>query len=419
MHREINEAINDMLKRIFCLFIIGALIAACGRQHEPDAQTAARCLEEAEAALASDSIRAGETLLRRAIRLSEEAEDWHTNYIAYQQLALSMSQSNPEEALRLMKRALRVYEQHPDDEHNQVILLDYAGTYAAQVAFVTEGSYDEALDFIRRAYDLARQHQMTDLQCQTLTSLANIAWAKEDYRQAVSYARQAASLITPFEEYSGDSIGGDVSSRRLGADVSSRRIGADVSSRRKGGDVSSRRKGGDVSSHRDLQAGLLSGALQVLARSYLSLNMLDSAENLKGDRGTCSCHVILILLLFHCCTAVSSAGQVSVFSTQQSKYEKRFAADAADIGSGRCGYWQRSLPMISPPAANRWVYALLPTKARPLTHEATPYLPRSYALSPTKLRHYSHIYFSSNRQTFSRSSFYRVFCPFFFSFSTF
>ena len=268
-----------MLTRTINIFIIGVLIVACGQpQQGPDTSVAARCLEEAEAALANDSLRTGETLLRRAIRLSEEAEDWHTNYIAYQRLAETLSQGNPEEALRLMKQALRVYEQHPDDEHNQVILLDYAGTYAAQVAFVTEGSYDEALDFIRRAYDLARQHQMTDLQCQTLTSLANIAWAKEDYRQAVSYARQAASLLTPSEEYSGDSIGGDVSSRRIGADVSSRRKGADVSSRRIGADVSSRRKGADVSSRRALQAGLLSGALQVLARSYLSLNMLDSAE---------------------------------------------------------------------------------------------------------------------------------------------
>jgi len=38
-----------------------------------------------------------------------------------------------------------------------VILLDYAGTYVAQVAFINEGAtdYDEALDFIRRTYDIA------------------------------------------------------------------------------------------------------------------------------------------------------------------------------------------------------------------------------------------------------------------------
>ena len=209
-----------MLTRTFYIFMIAVLLTACGRQ-QTDTPTAAGCLEEAEAALANDSIRQGETLLRKAIQLSEASEDWHTNYIAHQRLAEALSQSNPEEALRLMKQALTVYEQHPDDERNHVMLLDYAGTYAAQVAFTKEGPYDEALDFTLRAYDIARKGQMTDLVCQTLTSLANISWAKEDYRQAVDYARQAEAVAT---------------------------------------------------------ADLRPGTLQVLARSYLSLNMLDSAE---------------------------------------------------------------------------------------------------------------------------------------------
>jgi len=120
-----------------------------------------------------------------------------------------------------MKKALTVYEQHPDDERNNVILLDYAGTYAAQVAFTTGASYDEALNFIHHAYEIAEKEQMTDLMCQTLTSLANIAWAAEDYRQALDYAHRAESVAT---------------------------------------------------------TDLKPGTLQVLARTYLSLNMLDSAE---------------------------------------------------------------------------------------------------------------------------------------------
>ena len=61
------------------------------------------------------------------------------------------------------QKALTIYEQHPDDERNHVILLDYAGTYAAQVAYTTEGSYDEALDFIHRAYDIAEKNEMKDM----------------------------------------------------------------------------------------------------------------------------------------------------------------------------------------------------------------------------------------------------------------
>ena len=195
---------------------------ACSQESEDRSQeTGVRILEEAEAALANDSIRQGETLLRKTIQLAEASKDWHTYYIAHQRLAEALSQSNPEEALRLMKKALTVYEQHPDDERNYVMLLDYAGTYAAQVAFTTEGSFDEALDYINRAYGIAEKNQMTDLMCQTLTSLANIAWAKEDYRQALDYAHQAESTAT---------------------------------------------------------TDLRSATLQVLARSYLSLNILDSAE---------------------------------------------------------------------------------------------------------------------------------------------
>ena len=215
-----------MFTRSLYIFIIGILMVACSQQQQKsDSQTAARCLEEAETALANDSIRQGETLLRKAIQLSEASEDWHTNYIAHQRLAEAISQSNPEEALQLMKKALTIYEQHPDDERNYVILLDYAGTYAAQLAFITEGSFDEATDFINRAYAIAKEKQMKDMMCQTLTSLANIAWAKEDYRQALDYAHQA--LATENAE-------------------------------------------GTESTE--------SGTLQVLARSYFSLNMLDSAE---------------------------------------------------------------------------------------------------------------------------------------------
>ncbi|MBE6248599.1 MAG: tetratricopeptide repeat protein [Prevotella sp.] len=219
-----------MHKKSLYIFIIGVLLMACSQQ-DSNSQTAASCLEEAEAALANDSTRLGETLLRKTIQLAEASEDWHTDYIACQRLAEALSQSNPGEALRLMKQALTIYEQHPDDElrpvkghlqgKNYVILLDYAGTFAAQVAYINEGPFDEALDFIHRAYDIAKKSQMNDMICQTLTSLANIAWAKEDYRQALDYARQAELVATD-----------------------------------------------------ELRAG----TLQVLARSYLSLNMLDSAE---------------------------------------------------------------------------------------------------------------------------------------------
>ncbi len=65
-------------------------------QQGTNSQTAASCLEEAETALANDSIRLGETLLRKAIHLAEASDDWHTYYISCQRLAEALSQSNPE-----------------------------------------------------------------------------------------------------------------------------------------------------------------------------------------------------------------------------------------------------------------------------------------------------------------------------------
>ena len=218
-----QQKLTTMYTKTWYILIIYVLLMACNQQQDTNSQTATGCLEEAEAALDNDSIRLGETLLRKTIHMAEASEDWHTNYIAYQRLAEALSQSNPEEALQLMKKALTIYEQHPDDERNYVMLLDYAGTFAAQVAFINEGSFDEALGFIHRAYDIAKKKQMNDMMCQTLTSLANIAWAKEDYRQALNYAYQAEAVATD---------------------------------------------------------KLRPSSLQVLARSYLSLNMLDSAETI-------------------------------------------------------------------------------------------------------------------------------------------
>jgi len=159
-----------------------------------DAKT---CLEAGEEALARDSVHQGETLLRQAIHTAEKEGDWHTCYIACQRLAQSLSWSNTEEALTLAKKAVSVYEQHPDGERNHIILLDFAGTYAAQLAYNTEGNGDEALALTQRAYHIAVKERQDDLICQTLTSLANIYWANEDYTQALALAKEAETYATP------------------------------------------------------------------------------------------------------------------------------------------------------------------------------------------------------------------------------
>ncbi len=178
---------------ILCL----ALGSCTGTGDDLNRKSAKECLTAGEEALELDSVQQGEMLLRSAISKAEASADWHTCYLACQRLAESLSWSNTEEALRLAKCAVEIYEQHPDDERNHVILLDYAGTYASQLAYNTEGSFDEALALTQRAYEIAVRDSMTDLVCQTLTSLANIAWAKEDYHQALDNALHAKTIATP------------------------------------------------------------------------------------------------------------------------------------------------------------------------------------------------------------------------------
>ena len=61
-----------MVTRALHIFIIGVLMVACGQESDDRSQDiGVRILEEAEAALANDSIRQGETMLRKAIQLAE------------------------------------------------------------------------------------------------------------------------------------------------------------------------------------------------------------------------------------------------------------------------------------------------------------------------------------------------------------
>ena len=180
------------VRNIFLLFAL-LLAVAChtdsseapqsSEQHE-----ARNCYERALEALDNDSVRLGELLLNQAIHLAQL------------RLAESLAWGNSEAALAMAKQALATYERCPDSKRNHIIILDYIGTYASQVAFNNDGSFDEALDYIRRAYELAKTHRDelgTEQLCQTLTSLANIHWAMDDYREALRYAREAEACATP------------------------------------------------------------------------------------------------------------------------------------------------------------------------------------------------------------------------------
>ena len=175
------------------------VLAACENQRglRQTYSSARECLAAGDSLLQQDSVVQGETLLRQAVGMARTEGDWHSCYIAYQRLAQSISWSNTAEALRLAKEALAVYEQHPDDERNHIILLDFVGTYAAQLAYNTDSVPTEALTFCQRAHRLAVKGKYADLICQTQTSLANIYWAEGNYLEALASAREAERMAPP------------------------------------------------------------------------------------------------------------------------------------------------------------------------------------------------------------------------------
>ena len=155
------------------------------------------CYEQALEAFDQDSVRMGEQLLNEAVSRAQREKDNHTLYLAQLRLAESLAWGNSAEALAMAKQALESYQQKPDSPRNLIIILDYIGTYASQLAYNNDTPFDEALDYTRRAHALAAAIRDTELQSQTLTSLANIQWAMQDYPAALRSAREAVELAPP------------------------------------------------------------------------------------------------------------------------------------------------------------------------------------------------------------------------------
>ena len=184
--------------RFIHFLLVGLLFAACrpGSASQGAQPTARACYDQALAAFGTDSTQLGEQLLQQAMQLAGKEQDLHTLYLAQIELAKSLSWSNTEAALDMARRALQTYERRPDSERNHIIILDFIGTYASQLAYNNDTSFDEALRYTRQAHELAvasSDSLGSELVSQTLTSLANIHWAMDDNDEALRLAREAAA----------------------------------------------------------------------------------------------------------------------------------------------------------------------------------------------------------------------------------
>ena len=181
---------NTLLMLVGMLILQG--IVAC-RDHSPKNDDASLRYRLALAMLEKDSVKAAEDMLRASIRLARETNDLHTLYLSQSRLAQLLADGSTAAAVDMMRQALQTYERQPDSERNHIILLDYLGTYLGQLAYEEETSFDEALDYLQRAHALAEASRDTmgsELVSQTLTSLANIHWAMEDFDEALRCARE-------------------------------------------------------------------------------------------------------------------------------------------------------------------------------------------------------------------------------------
>ena len=184
----------------YILLLLVALLFTSCHSAPSESVDAKSCYEAALAALANDSSQLAQQLLRQAVCVADGEDDLHTSYLAQLQLAQLLAEGNSASALEMARQALQTYERRPDNERNHIILLDYVATYASQLAFDEESSFDEALSYAHRACELAQAScdtMGTELLSQTLTTQANIHWAMEDYVEALRFAKEATKYATP------------------------------------------------------------------------------------------------------------------------------------------------------------------------------------------------------------------------------
>lgn len=132
-----------------------------------------------------DSTKQCEDMLHQAITYSEKCEDWHTCYLAYTQLGISISWSNPEYAIQQTQKALDAYHKINDDVSNEVLIL---GFIAAN--FFTFVEPDSALSYFFRAYELAEQNNSLMFQNDMCMGIADVYLYKGENEKALDYAKR-------------------------------------------------------------------------------------------------------------------------------------------------------------------------------------------------------------------------------------
>lgn len=146
-----------------------------------------------------DSAKQGEDMLRKAITVTSECDDWHTNYCAGNLLSQKMVWSNPKEAIKIAEDALKGYYKIKDSEHSHIaLLLNLA--YCKSCDGRTEESLKEYNSALARATDI----NDTQMIHTALLSMSYIYKSMGNHKLGLEYAEKAFSC--GMDHYSEESL---------------------------------------------------------------------------------------------------------------------------------------------------------------------------------------------------------------------
>lgn len=132
-----------------------------------------------------DSTKQCEDLLHQSIKCSEKCEDWHTCYLAYTQLGITTSRSNPEYSIQQSLISLDIYHKINDDVNNEVLIL---GKIAAKYLYSAQP--DSALRYFYMGERLARKNHLAKSQNVMYMGLADTYLYMGKFEKALDYAKK-------------------------------------------------------------------------------------------------------------------------------------------------------------------------------------------------------------------------------------
>ncbi len=134
-----------------------------------------------------------EDAYRTAIKYARKCGDSHSEYCTLSRLATSKAYTDAGQALDIIKEALTIYSKCKDSDVNYFSLLIDAANYSLLQAYSSNAGYDQAFEYAREAYELAKEKGIAECLDQSHILYANLYRVTKDYAKALGHIRQVAN----------------------------------------------------------------------------------------------------------------------------------------------------------------------------------------------------------------------------------